>query len=353
MSADIDSGVVARELVRTLRGRRSQTALSRRLGYRTNVLYNWEAGRDYPTAAKFFNFAARVGIDIRDSLQRFYRSQPSWMPAQGGLTREHVAELLRDLQGGTSIIELSRTTGYSRFQIARWLSGATEPKLPAFLDMIEATSLRLLDFVAALVDPMQLPSLAAAYRDLVATRRAAHDVPWSQAVLRCLELSDYQALPRHQPGWIGERLGLSLDEETQCLSLLADSGQIRERDGRWQATRVLALDTRRDQESTQALREFWAQTALSAMGEGKSQVASYNVFGVSDADLQRLRELWASYFRQMRTIIARSEPVEHVVLANFQLVGLSTPPQPPQEQQLRPGRKSGTAARGHTQRRRR
>ena len=61
---------VARELMRSLRGARSQVALSRRLGYRTNAAYSWEAGRDFPTAARFFEVAARVGTDVGAALDR-------------------------------------------------------------------------------------------------------------------------------------------------------------------------------------------------------------------------------------------------------------------------------------------
>ncbi|HVZ32321.1 MAG TPA: helix-turn-helix transcriptional regulator, partial [Polyangiaceae bacterium] len=42
---------LARDFIRALRGGRSQAALSRRLGFRTNVLYAWESGRRWPTAA--------------------------------------------------------------------------------------------------------------------------------------------------------------------------------------------------------------------------------------------------------------------------------------------------------------
>ena len=38
-------------------------------------------------------------------------------------------------------------------------------------------------------------------------------MPWTQAVLRALELDDYQALSRHQSGWVAERLGITEEEE--------------------------------------------------------------------------------------------------------------------------------------------
>ena len=43
----------AQQLLRAVRGRRSQQALSRHLGYRSNPVANWETGRRYPTAREF------------------------------------------------------------------------------------------------------------------------------------------------------------------------------------------------------------------------------------------------------------------------------------------------------------
>ena len=49
---------------------------------------------------------------------------------------------------------------------------------------------------------------------------------------------------------------------------------------------------------------------------------SYNLFTVSSRDLERLRELHLAYFRQLRSIVAQSEPAERLVVANVQLFGL-------------------------------
>jgi hypothetical protein len=186
--------------------------------------------------------------------------------------------------------------------------------------------LRLLDFIACLVDPETLPSVAGAYRDLEATRRAAYDAPWSHAVLRALELRDYRALRAHEPGWLAARLGLPAEEETRSLDLLLRSGQvIREASGLYAPARVSTVDTRRDPEAARKLRVFWSRAAserIERAGEKQQIAAAYNLFGVSRADLQRLRELQRAYFRQMRAIIAESEPVETVVLANMQLIEL-------------------------------
>ena len=54
---------LAADLMRALRGKRSQRAFSRRLGMKSNTAYNWEAGRRWPTGARTLWIAQRVGID--------------------------------------------------------------------------------------------------------------------------------------------------------------------------------------------------------------------------------------------------------------------------------------------------
>lgn len=310
------------EFLRAIRGKRSQTAFARRLGYRGNAVYTWEAGRSFPTAARAFEVAARAGIDVRRALRTFYRRAPEWLADADPADPATVARVLDDLRGRTPVVAVAAAAGRSRFRVARWLAGQTEPRLPDFLRMVEATSLRALDFVASFVDPAALPSAADAWRDLEATRRAAYEVPWTQAFLRALELSEYRALPTHEVGWLARRLGLSLDEERRCIALLERTGQIALERGRYVPARVLAVDTRRDPEAGRRVRQFWAEVAASRIAAGSEGTHAYNVFGVSRADLARLQELQTAYFREMRAIVARSGPVEVVALANLQLLPL-------------------------------
>ena len=320
----VDFEQLARELIRALRGRRSQAAFARRLGFRSNVVYRWESGRAYPTAASTLQIAARVGVDVRAALQTFHRREPGWLHAHEDATsREAVAAFLDDLRGRTPVVVVARSAGLSRYRVARWLAAETEPRLPDFLRMIEVASLRLVDFVAALVDPTLLPSIRAVHAQQEAVRRAAYDVPWTQAVLRALELQSYRALPAHRPGWIAARLGIPLEAEKQCMKLLQRSRQIARRSGRYAPTNVQLVDTRSDPIAAARLRAFWAQVGSTRLAGERGGTFAYTVFGVSARDLSRIRELQTAYYRELRALIGQSEPVEHVALASFHLLPLS------------------------------
>lgn len=322
---EIDFEQAARELVRALRGGRSQRALSRRLGFRTNVLYAWESGRAFPTGSGFLGLVDQVGRDARASLRGFYRLPPGWLVEDDAAQTapDLVARFLRDIAGERPTVELAGAVGKSRFAMARLLSGEAEPRLPDLLRVVQAATLRVLDFVAAFADPAQLPSLARAWQRLEASRRLAYEEPMSHAVLRVLELSDYRALPTHTPGFIAERLGITPQAETRYLALLEESGQVVQHAGRFVPTEVRSVDTRRDPERAAELRRFWTTAALERIGRRDDDVFAFSLGTLSLRDLERVREIHRRYFAELRAMVGNSQPAEALLLANVQLVRLA------------------------------
>jgi hypothetical protein len=319
----MDFDAIAADVIRALRGRRSQTAFSRRLGYRSNVIYRWEAGRAWPTAAVALKAARRVGIDLKAGLRGFHRSELRWLERTDPATPEGVAQMLRDLRGSTPIGELAKRARRSRFAVSRWLKGEAEPRLPELLLMVEACSLRLLDWLTILVDPSELPSTAREWEELGAARESAYSMPWSHAIMRTLELEDYQSLARHEDGWIARRLGIPREEEQRCLELLAKTRQIRKQAQRWVVDQSRVVDTRAAPERSREVKDWWTKVALDRIRAGQGLVFSFNLFSISSADLDRIREAYRAFFQQMRTIIAESEPNQQVVLFSAQMVPLA------------------------------
>lgn len=317
----MDFDLLAREFLAALRGHRSQAAWSRRLGYRSNVAYTWESGRRCPTAAEALRAARRAGVDVEARLRSFLGEPPAWLAEVDVASPGGVARLLDTLRGSVAIVELSRRAGLSRFSVQRWLAGDTEPRLPDFFRLVEAASLRVVDLVAALVDPSRVPSVAATWALHESRRRGAFELPWTQAVLRAMELDAYRALPSHRPGWIARRLGIDEEEEQRCVEFLAASGQ-----AEWTGTHYVpvatTVDTRGRPEVGRRLKAHWTRVAADRIDQGAAGQFSYNVFVVSDADFERLRELQRAHYQAMRAIVAESSPGERVAVVNLQLFAL-------------------------------
>jgi transcriptional regulator with XRE-family HTH domain len=324
----IDFEQLAGEILRGLRGHRSQVAFSRRLKYKSNVSYLWESGRNWPTAAVFLWAATRVGVDVDRVVREFFPRGAEWLEETDLCAASGVARVLDDLRGATPIQELARRTGRSRYAVSRWLKGETEPRLPDFLRMIEATSQRLVDFVGGFLDVQTLPVLASRARELAAARELVAKIPWSPAVLLAMQTEAYLELPAHEPGWLSGRLGLPLEVEFECVELLCASGQVlvegRGEAVRMRVARVQSIDMRADPQAGKRLKQWWASVGLKHMENDKPGLFSYNVFSVSQSDYERLQEMHRSYYRALRAVVAASEPEQRVVVANVQLFALDS-----------------------------
>ncbi len=324
----MDTQSLAAEWLRAIRGKRSQRAASQRLGYRSNIVYRWETGHCAPQASAAFRAARRFGIDVDRAVGGFLgvpATDQQQLPSV--TTREGVTFLLQRLRGDASFVDLAAKTRFNRFVLSRWFRGMTEPRLPELFELVEATTHRLLDFVAAFCDPNALPSIAAEYEAHVALRDAAFDAPWSHAVLRALELSDYAKCKEHEAGWIAARIGITPKEEERCLALLERSRQIEQRDGRWVVKQEGTVDTGQDAQRARELRRFWQEQALRRFDDGARGTFGYNLFTISERDFEALKSMYVQYFENMRTLIASSSPGDRLVLFCAQLVEMDRPGQ--------------------------
>jgi hypothetical protein len=267
--------------------------------------------------------AAVLKIDVAGALARFAPGIALELDARG----PRLGAWLTQLGGDTTITELAVRCGLSRFAIGRWLAGQRHPRLPDFLRLVDAMTARVPDLIAELVPIGEVPALATRFAVADAARRIAFDEPWSEAVLRVLETEAYRALAAHRPGAIAERLGVSLDTEQRALSRLEAAQLIRWDGARYGDLRPITVDTRGGREALHALRKHWALIAAERAGRPLApDFFGYNLFSVSAADYERIRELLRAAFREIRTIVAASEPPERIGLINLQLMGWNDPP---------------------------
>jgi hypothetical protein len=313
----------ARELLRAIRGVRSQVAFSRRLGYRGNVAAAWEAGRRFPTAAETLRACKRSRIDVEAAFLRFHA------PTAAMLGPKHdVPRWLDALRGSTKIAVIAARAGASRFAVSRWLKGSTEPRLPDFLRLVDAISGRASDLVAALVGIEAIPTLAAEHRRREAARRLAFEEPWTEAVLRVIETDAYRALDAHEPGFVAARLGIDRTIEARALDRMRSAGVVTDEAGKLVAKSPLSVDTRTFPDALVTLRTHWSDVARDRIALLRPEdVFAYNVMSCSHADLERIRGKLRDVYREIRSIVAASPP-ETVALLNLQLVALDEAARP-------------------------
>jgi transcriptional regulator with XRE-family HTH domain len=320
----MDYARLGSELLRTLRGKRSQAALARRLGYRANVAHTWERGTRFPDAQILFRLGALAGVDSEAVAGFVKPAVPSGLGGEGW-SAESTAAFLRALVGEAPLVDVARSIGVDRTTVRRWLQGSTEPRVPELLALVDASTQRLVEFVSLFVDPARLEVLRELSSHLVAQRRMAYELPWSHAVLRALELGAYRRLPAHVDGFVARAIGVDLDTERVLLEELRSARLIRRQRGKWAVVRVLTVDTRSDPERDFWLKEHWASVGLERLRRRPSPTEgfhSYSLACVSHEDVAKLRELHLEYFGRLRRIIAESRLAERVVLIRQELVPL-------------------------------
>ncbi len=330
---DIDWARVSAETLRALRGHRSQLAFSRRLGYRGRPVADWEAGRRFPTAARFFHACRIAKVDVRAAAARFH---PSAAPSLGaGDEDTQVAAWLKELAASTPITALAQRSGLPRFSVSRFLSGQSRPRLPQFFALLEAATGRAADLVAELVSIHDVPSLSAAYEQRWAAKRLAFEVPWSSAVLRVIETEAYRSLSHHPTGVIAATLGISAEMEVECIEGLERAGMVEvdPRTGKLHAVPT-TVDTHASPEDMRRLKSHWAEVAARRIRvAGPDELFSFNVVSASSADLETIHQLLRATFREIRSLIAASSPVQEVALIQLQLAKFGPlTPEPPTEE---------------------
>jgi transcriptional regulator with XRE-family HTH domain len=304
----------ASELLRALRGKRSQAAFARRLGYRSNPSTDWEHGRRYPTAPETLRVAARMGFDVAAAFAPFAPAPPP--TAKAGYA---VHGWLDSLRGTTRNIELARRAGRSRFSVSRWLAGESIPRLPDFLRLLDAINGRTAEWVAALVPIDRVASLAATHRQVSAARRLSEELPWSEAVLRVIETSGYEALSAHSDAYIAHLLGVSTSDVAEIIDALARAGIIEPSACRYRVVGTLVVDTK-GASRARTPSHHWAQVALDRLRRGEPDWFAYNVISVSRADSERIERVLRAAYREIRGIVKDSTPCEQAALLIMQLV---------------------------------
>lgn len=304
------------ELLRAIRGKRSQIAFARRLGYRANPITDWENGRRFPTIFEALRAAQLSRIPVQDAFLRFAPLKAPELESE-----LEIAAWLNALRGSRSINELSARTGISRYSIGRWLAGKTEPRLPDFLQLLDAITGRLHDWVQHLVTVEQVPTLYGRYAQAQAARRLALERPWSEAVLRLLETQPSSSCSALTSREIAERLGVECVEIDQLLDELVQAGIVEFQEEQFRVLSNLTVDTSSTKEELQTVRRHWAQVGLKRLEDGgDDDWFAYNVIAVSEADSKRIEQRLRAAYREVRSMVAESESPDIAAVLTMQLV---------------------------------
>ena len=324
------------QFLRALRGRRSQVAFSRRLGYRSNIAARWEAGTRFPTATTTLLACQRLGSDVAPAFHRFHEPSAHRLVE---LSDASLADWLRSQRGDQPIADIAARSGLSRYQVSRCLSGETAASLPMFFQLVDAMTGRLPELVSLFVDIREIADLWPRYHAHETARLCAYQHPWSSAVLALIDVysssihaasnidsdrSIETVLPVTQ---MAARLGASIEEVTLSIRALQESRIIGIHQGRVRIVAPLLTDTRSDPDRAAKLRQHWSAVSHHRLQQPQpGDWFSHNVFAVSREDFARLRDLQTEFYQRARALIAESRPSEVAALMTLHLMSFDDQP---------------------------
>ncbi len=311
---EFDWKLISREFVRALRGRVTQLGASRRMGFRGNPVRTWEAGTRFPTHLQTMQLAQVSDIDPVACFAQFH--PPTALTTKP--SKDSLAQWMSAQRGSTSIRNLSGFSGMSRFSVSRTLKGETVPRLPEFLALVHAMTARVDDLLSTFVDIESIPSLVELNRRRVAQRNLTLNEPWTEAILRLLEIDSIGDKP-YVPGILAEALGIETEVEELCVERMVIAGVVSRCGDRLEINPGVTVYTGHEPSRVRVLKKHWAKVAMARIESPKpGDRFAYNLMTLSEADYERVQRVLEDSYREVRSIVAASDKDEVAALVQFQ-----------------------------------
>ncbi len=297
------------DLLRTLRGRLSSSALSAKLGYSFNQVARWEKSERRLLWSDFVSVCEVRKLPLREQVE-LYLGYKGDLRATGPLTKTLLA--------GKPIGLVSKSTRLDRSKISRWLSGKAEP---TFLDvyLLLRSGVNLLSFLEPLVELSKVPSLAKEYSIFRHQRELAYSMPYLDSLMEALLLQEYQSSPKHEVEILSHASGLSPKAVASALSELEAAGMVEKKNGKYQSIEI-AIDYRADKLRMRNMILHWlSETAKSVerLPEKPLQgsLIGFSVFSLSREGHERALTLFREFNRAIHALGSEdSGPKEKVLV---------------------------------------
>jgi transcriptional regulator with XRE-family HTH domain len=272
-------------------------SISRRLRLKSpQTLIRWEKGSRQISWRDFVRLCEATDAPIAQSLVALsFRSDFANAPL-----------LVDRIVGGAKITEVAKSTGISRYTLTRWLHGEGCPDLADVLQLIHHCQYLLFEFIAGLVEPVDIPSLAKLYDQRQARKSVYFEHPVAAAIVATLGLDSYRALPAHDDAFVSRSVGIPEKDAHDIICKLLETGRIGWRDGRLEP-RAGQLELS-DHPDFRKFCGYWLERAKNCAEREKNPLPFLNygmdIYPTSAATLRQLHEEYTAFYKRARAILA-------------------------------------------------
>lgn len=296
----VDLDRVIQQILKGLRGRMSQTGLSRALGFDFNQVHRWEKGAPQISWTDYLKFAEKCGIRVSEELRREFSYQGSaWdLPC-----------FLRYIMGRRDISSAANEAGLSRFSLSRWLHEESEPKLRDILQLVRSLTSYFPWMVSVLAGGKPIPEFSEQISVREIVRQTFARKPWLILVYVALEDSRYKKRAAHDPEVLADILGIEIKIIEESLSDLKRLSIIKKAKGRW-AVAAESTHLELGPHWNAQFAEYYRRTYSLPLGDPK-----YEILSCSAASMKKIQEAYVKVCYEVQTLLAEEDVNDDTELA--------------------------------------
>lgn len=314
----IDYALLVKEVLRDLRGKKSQGQINNRFGFDYNKVAKWENGELSISWTEFLQYATPPEEDENKRITHYL----SYYLGYSGSAKE-LTELLKHLIAKLPLEQVALTINCSKATLYRWLKGETEPSLDYIFKILFLVDNNFLKFISTFSDPNNLSALEG-FRNQEKSKDVFRNYPLIGAILRVLELEQYGKMPEHVEGFIASKLNITQAEESFLLTLMMEHQLIDFKDQKYVCLSK-AFYVSGNKQAQLKTKLFWQDKSREILnrvyhepgpGEG-DHLWGYNVFASNAKTRLLIRERIKGFYGEVMGIVSseiNKEDITDVIL---------------------------------------
>lgn len=305
-----------KELLRAIRGNRSQNQLNHKLGYNFNRIAKWESGAQKIPWSNFVDLCLTCRVGLPAALKRTF------------LIKRHEIKneqkVVKLIIGDSPLEDIAKNLKTSKYSISSLFTGKTSPKLNTILQLINSKSEGLLyAFISELVDTKDIASIKHLRDSFETEINFFSKNPIAMGITHAMLTNGYKNLKKHKIGFIASLLNISVKEEQFLIKKLEENQIIINKNGKYilnEESGLFFIDTEG------AI--YWSEQCVERLKD-RNKRSKYDIFHfqmspTSSEAFLKVRELF-NIFVQNATDVLDSDlnkNQDNVLLINSHIVEL-------------------------------
>jgi transcriptional regulator with XRE-family HTH domain len=303
-----------RELLIHLRGQLAQSQVNKKMGVTFNKMYRWESGTSHVMWPDFVDFCEALKIPLKKFVKEAFSFSENLKIS---------STLVKHFVGQSTQKEISETLEISRYTLARWLKGTSDPTLEQVFALMDYASPDFLRFLEMITHGVILPVAQLRMDQSRLQMQHYASYPWLSVLLSALELKSYHKNPSDE--YLAEKTKLPLPQIRKALKDFEASGLVKHDGNSWRTT-VHRMFLNASSEDKLNIARYVYGTTLKAVENGignPDMRLSWKIFSLNKKAYDQVLQRYTEFFNDLGKIIDNNqEEADNVFVFSVGIVDL-------------------------------